>query len=458
MNELKFLSVTGNLGYGFNQSSLNEGKKRNPNMIGADNGSTDPGPYYLGSGEQLTREGQVKRDLSYSLAAARDIGVPYVIGSAGTGGGKAHVNAFLKILYEIVKEENYNFKLACINAEIDRNIIKQAIKKGKVKPYGKIPQLTEKMVDDASCIVGQMGVGPFMKAYDKNADVIIAGRSCDTAIYASLAAYKGFDLGLAFHMAKIIECGAQCAIPLAANDCILGTLRSDHFELEPMNKMQKLTPTSVAAHMMYEQPDPYLLYEPEGLVNLKDTEIVSISDNRVRVTGSNFTQSKNPTIKLEGAELCGYRAITVAGMTDPRLISKINYIEEKVKKEVEFLSDSFVDKKDYQLRFINYGLNSVSLSNQIKQNDPKEVGLVIEAIAPNQEIANTILSLARSSYLHCDFEGRIATAGNLAFPFSPSDFQGGPVFKFSVYHLMEVDDIDSIFDITVSNVNERVFI
>ena len=145
-------------------------------------------------------------------------------------------------------------------------------------------------------------------------------------------------------------------------------------------------------------------------------------------------------------------------MTDPRLISKINYIEEKVKKEVEFLSDSFVDKKDYQLRFINYGLNSVSLSNQIKPNDPKEVGLVIEAIAPNQEIANTILSLARSSYLHCDFEGRIATAGNLAFPFSPSDFQGGPVYKFSVYHLMEVDDIDNIFDVTVSSVKERIFI
>ena len=103
MNELKFLSVTGNLGYGFNESSLNEGKKRNPNMIGADNGSTDPGPYYLGSGEQLTREGQVKRDLRHSLAAARDLDVPYVIGSAGTGGGKAHVNAFLKILYEIVE-------------------------------------------------------------------------------------------------------------------------------------------------------------------------------------------------------------------------------------------------------------------------------------------------------------------------------------------------------------------
>ena len=127
-------------------------------------------------------------------------------------------------------------------------------------------------------------------------------------------------------------------------------------------------------------------------------------------------------------------------------------------KEVQFLTESFIDKKDYQLRFINYGFNSVTVTNQSKVDNPREVGLVIEAIAPNQEMANTILSLARSSYLHCDFEGRIATAGNLAFPFSPSDFQGGPVYKFSVYHLMEVDDIDNIFDVTVTDVKERMFI
>ena len=40
--------------------------------------------------------------------------------------------------------------------------------------------------------------------------------------------------------------------------------------------------------------------------------------------------------------------------------------------------------------------------------------------------------------------GRISTAGNLAFPFSPSDIDMGEVFEFSVFHLMEIRD-QSVF-------------
>jgi hypothetical protein len=48
--------------------------------------------------------------------------------------------------------------------------------------------------------------------------------------------------------------------------------------------------------------------------------------------------------------------------------------------------------------------------------------------------------LTRSTLLHYGYPGRIYTAGNLAFPFSPSDMKMGEVFEFSVYHLMPVAD------------------
>ena len=41
--------------------------------------------------------------------------------------------------------------------------------------------------------------------------------------------------------------------------------------------------------------------------------------------------------------------------------------------------------------------------------------------------------------MHYGYPGRISTAGNLAFPFSPSDMHGGEVYEFSIYHLMELD-------------------
>ena len=453
MEELRVLSVCGNLGYGFPVESLAAGIARDPHYMGADNGSTDGGPYYLGSGDQLTKRGQIVRDLGLSLAAARKKKIPYIIGSAGTGGGNPHVDSVLDVLHEASKKEGHRFKLAVIRAEMDKEFVKKAVREGRVRPLGRLGDLTEGAVDESVRIVGQMGLDPFIRALEGGADVIVAGRSCDTAIYTSYAAMKGYDLGLAFHMAKIIECGAQCAIPIGANDCILGTLKEDCFELEPMNRNMRLTPNSVAAHMMYEQPDPYLFYEPEGTIDLQGTEFEQMDERRVRVRGTRFFEAEKPTIKLEGARLRGYRTIAVAGMTDPILLSKLNDVEDKVREKVAEMVRTSLAPEDYDLRFIFYGRDGVM--GRLGRQEPgpaHEVGVVMEVIAPDQPTADAVLALTRSTFLHCGFEGRKATAGNLAFPFSPSDFQGGPVYEFHIYHLMELEDAGAPFEVEISQV------
>ena len=74
----------------------------------------------------------------------------------------------------------------------------------------------------------------------------------------------GFDPGLALHAAKIAECGALCARPVGANDSLLVEMFRDRFTVEPPNPERCCTPESVAAHSLYEQPDPNCFYEPEG--------------------------------------------------------------------------------------------------------------------------------------------------------------------------------------------------
>ena len=54
----------------------------------------------------------------------------------------------------------------------------------------------------------------------------------------------------------------------------------------------------------------------------------------------------------------------------------------------------------------------------------------------------------RSTLLLLGSPGRISTAGNLAFPFSPSDISMGPVYEFSVHHLMQVEP-EALFPLTV---------
>ena len=69
-----------------------------------------------------------------------------------------------------------------------------------------------------------------------------------------------------------------------------------------------------------------------------------------------------------------------------------------------------------------------------------------------QEIADTVCALARSRMLHCDYAGRKSTAGNLAFPFSPSDIHVGPVYEFSLFHLAKVDSLLETSKISIEEV------
>ena len=148
-----------------------------------------------------------------------------------------------------------------------------------------MPPLTEDDVTEAAHIVGQMGMGPFRKALEADVDVIIAGRACDTAIFASLPMLLGFPAGLAMHMAKIIECGSLCCVP-GGRDPILAELDHDGFVLESMNPERRATPTSVAAHSLYEQADPFTMQEPDGTLDLSHADYQAVDDRRTRVSGA----------------------------------------------------------------------------------------------------------------------------------------------------------------------------
>ena len=90
---------------------------------------------------------------------------------------------------------------------------------------------------------------------------------------------------------------------------------------------------------------------------------------------------------------------------------------------------------------MNYGINAVmGDAEPLAQERGHEVGVLFEAVADTQELADRICSTLRSTFLHFGYQGRKSTAGNLAFPYAPSDISFGPVYEFSVYHLMDIDD------------------
>lgn len=447
MEEMRILSPTAILGYGFPMESFVEGMKRQPHVIAVDAGSTDPGPYYLGAGISFTDRNSVKRDLEIMIPAGLKAKIPVVVGTAGGSGARPHVEFVLDIVREIAAEKGLSFKMAVIQSEFDKEFVKENVRKGYVSPLFPAKEITEADVEESVHIVAQMGEEPFIKALEEGADVIIAGRAYDPAVFSALAIKEGFDKGLAIHLGKILECAAIAALPGSGSDCMFGYLRKDSFVLEPLSPLRKCTTLSVAAHTLYEKTNPYILPGPGGAINLYESKFEQIDENKVRVSGSRFVPTEEYFVKLEGVKKVGYRTISCAGVKDPIMISKIDSITQSVRERVVNNFENY-GIKDFFLDFKVYGKNGVmAMFNGPGESHSDELLIIIEAVADTQEQANTICGFARSTMLHFGYEGRISTAGNLAFPFSPSDCKMGEVYEFNIYHLMKVDSPTTLFPV-----------
>ena len=369
------------------------------------------------------RHNRTKRDLALILPEIKKRNIPLIIGSSGGSGAAPHVNETLEIIKEISSEKGLSFRIGVIYSDLPEGFVKKAAE-GHLFSCGGSPDFDPAMADSLTNAVAQFGTGPIIEALEKGFDIILAGRCCDTAVFASYPIWKGFNPGLALHAAKIAECGALCARPVGANDSLVVEMYEDHFTVEPPNPARTCTPDSVAAHSLYEQPDPNCFYEPEGKIDLSGCTFEQIGERKVLVKGSTLVPADKETTKLEGAFLAGYRAITIAGLRDPSGIRHLKEIEEGVRASVA-QSANFVKEGEMLMQEENTVL-------------PREVGLVIEAVAATQEKADALVGLARSKALHQGFPDRKATAGNLAFPFSPSDFSGGAVYEFALYHLTDL--------------------
>ncbi len=426
---MKIVSLCGLLGYGYSEESLKLAFSEKVDYVGVDAGSTDPGPYYLGSGKSFTDRGAVKRDLSLAMPLALEQKAPFIIGTAGGAGSDAHVEWLLDIIREIAKEKNLSFKLGVIYSDVTKDYVLKKLEEGKIVDMSPEFPLDKASVENSAKIVSQIGIAPVIRLLEEKVDIIVSGRLCDTAIYAAPCIYEGYDHGLAFHMAKIMECGAMCCEPVAAADVMQGYIEKDYFELRPASPQRRCTVDRVAAHTLYEQTNPYLIYEPDGVCDLTNSVFTQVDDRTVRVTGSVFKDAEEKTLKLEGVKCSGYRTICPATIYDSETI---RHIDEIIGVVTDFVKRNTKDTLPE---------NSYTISFKLSGGEESSLGIVMDIVGKTQEIADTVCALARSRMLHCDYVGRKSSAGNLAFPFSPSDIHVGPVYEFSVFHLAKVDSL-----------------
>ena len=437
-SSLRIFTPCGMLGYGIPEDSFRRGMSQDPDVLAVDAGSTDPGPYYLGAGVSFTNREMVKRDLTLVLRAGYERGIPIIIGSVGGSGARSHVSWFLDIVGEINREHGLRFPTAVILSDVDRDMLKQKLQENEVAALDHDRDLTEAEIDRSTNIVAQMGAEPIMSALE-HAQLVICGRASDPAVMGAPALMQGFPPALAVHLGKILECGAAAAQPRHGTDGLIGVIQSDCFLVEPSNLVQTCTIESVAAHTLYERANPLRSGWPGGVLDLSKTRFEQYDDRTVKVSGSTYSPSDEYFVKIEGAAQIGYRTITIAGTRDPVLQREFAAYERNVRERVAKVVAPLECGVDYHLYLHVYGRDGVMGAAEPEAVTlGHELGIVIEVIGRTDTISKQVLATARSAALHSTYPGRKAIAGNLAFPFSPSDISMGATYEFNVYHLVRL--------------------
>ncbi len=451
--EMKIFAASGQLGYGIPEEAFKIGVAKQPDVIGADLGSIDPGPYCLGSGETVVTGEALRRDLRMVLEAAKETGAPLLMGSAGTAGRRSQLEHVVEVVQSIAKERGLSFRLATITADIPADVVRKHLRAGEIEPCGTVPPLTEAELDRATGIVAQMGVEPYQRAIEMGADVVIAGRSCDTSMFAAIPLMKGYDKGLTMHMAKLIECASACADP-GGRDASMGVMGEGYFTVESMHPRQRCTPVSVAAHALYEQSNPFQLEEPGGIIDLTHSRYEQIDERRVRVTGSVWKPTSKYMVKLEGARHTGYRYIAMGGIRDPRMIDATDGVAEETRQIIARTFAGAIDPADYTVTFRIYGKDAVlgAVEPTPTYTGAHEIFVLIDVVGRTEAIAKSVCGVAKQFFLHLRYPGILCTSGNIAHPFSPDVLSAGPVYEFNIYHLMPTLDPCALFPIEMRSI------
>jgi hypothetical protein len=386
------------------------------------------------------------------MLARAEAGVPLVIGTAGTCGADATVEWMLGITRELAEQNGQRLKVATLHSGQTAERVSAALAAGKVHPLVPAPEISDTLIDSCSNIVALAGAEQIAAALQTGADIVLAGRTTDTAIISALPLMRGAHAGGAWHGAKVAECGALCStVPMSG--VVVVDFDDYGFTITPMAEGARCVPHTVSAHMLYENSDPFILYEPGGHLDVTGARYEAVSDASVRVTGSKWVPAERYTVKLEGARIGGYQTVILAILRDARYVAHAREWAEKltdrlyrdVGKRMGLGADDF----DFEARLI--GVDSALGPLESKVSNPAEVGVLGIVTAPSAELAQEIGQLANPYLLHFPLT-RDEEMPTFAFPFSPAQMERGPLYEFCLNHVMELDDPMEAFRLEVHEV------
>jgi len=235
-----------------------------------------------------------------------------------------------------------------------------------------------------------LGAAPIYEALQQGADVVITGRTTDTAQYHAAAAHglgwKLDDLNRAAQgvvLGHILECTAQATggnfsgrwwevdklenigYPLAEvyadGSFIVG---------KPDGTGGLVSVDTIREQLLYEIHDPKTFISPDVIIDMTTIKLEDAGPNKVRVSGASG-RAAPPTLKVVGGYPNGYAGEGRMVYTWPDALPKARKTEELFRKLV-----AIEGIKALEIRAEYFGLNAIHEGNaQPPSGEPAEVVL-----------------------------------------------------------------------------------
>jgi Acyclic terpene utilisation family protein AtuA len=236
-----------------------------------------------------------------------------------------------------------------------------------------------------------IGAFPLAEALDTGADVVIAGRSTDTALTLAPMVHKfkwkpdDWDKLAAGTIAgHIIECGAQCSGGNCQVDWQdipgMADIGYPIVEAEPDGSFTvtkhasaggRVHSDTVKEQLLYELGDPKRYMTPDCTADFTSVELADVDSDRVRVAGIRGGP-RPPTLKLSISYTNGWKAIGTLVYSWPQAVQKARAADRIVRERLATAGLSF---EEIYTEF--FGLNACHGSAAPPNPDPPEIQLRI---------------------------------------------------------------------------------
>jgi hypothetical protein len=255
-----------------------------------------------------------------------------------------------------------------------------------------------------------LGSGPIVEALRRGAQVVVTGRSTDTALTMAPLRYE-FDWGdrdwdrlaAGIVAGHIVECGAQCSggnclhdwqnIPDLANIGypIVDARPDGTFEItKHPGTGGRVSVQSITEQLLYEMGDPSNYITPDVIADFTTIKLKEAAPDRVRVWG---VKGRPPTdyLKVSVAYRAGYKAVGTLVYAWPDALAKARRADEVLRTRLanlglrfERILTEFVgfDATHGPLAGSNYDPPEVQLRIGVRSSDAAAVERFTREIAP----------------------------------------------------------------------------